>query len=219
MSVTTFMNLTLPTVSVTLGPTYATQNNEAFEAIDSHDHSSGKGVQIPTTGLNINAHLNFQGTKAYNLFSTQYSNQATALTGASNALSISTTSGDLYWTNSAGNSVQITSGGAVITSPGTVTALEATAVNTNVTISPSDTFVVLLVDTTSSRTIDLPLASTVATGRIYIIKDKSGLSNTNPVTVARQGSDTIDGATSYSLASNYGAKMYIGDGVSSWSAI
>lgn len=219
MAITNFMNLDLPTVSVTLGPEYATQNNEAFEVIDAHDHTSGKGVRIPTAGLNINANLNAQSMKVYNLYSSQYIDQAVVLTGASNALSISTTSGDLYYTNGAGNSVQITSGGTVVTSPGTVTAFERTTVSSDITISPSDTFVVLSVDTTSIRDIELPLASTVAEGRIYIIKDKNGLSNTNPITVSRQGSDTIDLATSDTIDSNFASKMYMGDGISNWEQI
>lgn len=219
MAITNFMNLDLPTVSVTLGPEYAFQNNEAFETIDAHDHTSGKGVPIPASGLNINANLNVNSMKTYNLYSTQYIDQAVALTGASNALSVSTTSGDLYYTNGAGNSVQITSGGTVVTSPGTVTAFARTTVSSDITISPSDTFVVLSVDTTSIRDIELPLASTVAEGRIYIIKDRNGLSNTNPITVSRQGSDTINLATSDTINSNFASKMYMGDGISNWEQI
>jgi len=216
MSVTNYMNLTLPTVSVTLGPDYATENNEAFEAIDAHDHTSGKGIPVPTSGLNINANLNFQSKKAYSLYSTQFVDQVVALTGASNARSVSSTDGDLYYTNSSGNSIQITSGGSLVAAPGATTALEVLAVNTNLTISAGSTAVVLLVDTTSSRTITLPLASTVAAGRIYTIKDASGLTNTNPMIIAVQGSDTVDGLTTDTMASNYGANMYIGDGALTW---
>jgi hypothetical protein len=214
------MNLTLPTPTVTLGPAYATQNNTAFETIDAHDHTSGKGLKVPTAGLNINAHLNFNTNyKAYNLYSAQLVNQAVALSGAGNALSLSTTSGDLYYTNGAGNSVQITSGGAVIVAPGTFTAWEPVAVNTNLTIGPADTFVILEVDTTAARTINLPLAANVANGRIYIIKDITGTANTNPITVQRQGADTYDGATSKIIDSNYGSQMVFGDGSSKWSEI
>ena len=64
---TSFLNLTLPTVTVTLGPTWATQINAAFEVIDEHDHTSGKGVQIPTAGLNINDDLDFNDNAAQNI--------------------------------------------------------------------------------------------------------------------------------------------------------
>jgi hypothetical protein len=49
------MNLTLPVVGVTPGPTYATQNNAAFTTIDAHDHSAGKGAPISTSGLSYTA--------------------------------------------------------------------------------------------------------------------------------------------------------------------
>jgi len=51
MSVTPNMNMTLPIPTVTLGPEYANQNNAAFLVTDSHDHSSGKGVPVPTSDL------------------------------------------------------------------------------------------------------------------------------------------------------------------------
>lgn len=219
MSITNFMNLELPTVSVTLGPEWAEELNAALETIDSHDHSSGKGTKVPVSGIDINANLNFQNKKAYNLFSTQYQEVSVVLTGASNADSVSAFDGDMYWTNGAGNSVQITSGGSVVTSPGTVQSLERTPINTDTTISPSDTFVMLAVDTTSSRTITLPLASSVASGRIYCIKDESGMSNTNPLTIDTQGGDTIDLAASQSLISNFGCIWVSGDGLSNWSII
>ena len=43
---TTYMNLTLPTVGTTVGPTWASLLNTAITSIDSHDHSSGKGATI-----------------------------------------------------------------------------------------------------------------------------------------------------------------------------
>lgn len=214
------MNMNIPEVLETIGPDYAEMINAAFEdVVDSHDHTSGKGKKVPTAGLDINAHLNFQSKKAYNLYSSQYIEQDATLTGASNALSVFTTDGDLYYTNGSGNAVQLTSGGSVVTSPGAVDSLEITSINTNLTISPSDTFVVIWVDTSAARTIDLPLASTVTPGRFYGIKDSTGTANANNITVARQGSDTIDGATSQEIDSNYGCLWFQSNGVSSWSLI
>lgn len=53
------MNLDLPTVGVTVGPTWASQLNTAITSIDSHDHTSGKGVQIPSAALNIDADVDW----------------------------------------------------------------------------------------------------------------------------------------------------------------
>lgn len=213
------MNMELPVVLTTLGPEWAEELNAALEVVDGHDHTSGKGKPVPVSGLDINANLNFQNKKAYNLFSTQYQEVSSVLTGASNADSISAFDGDLYWTNGAGNSVQITSGGSVITSPGTFSSLERTSINTNLVISPSDTFVLIEVDTTSSRNITLPLASAVSDGRVYAIKDRSGLSNVNPISVIVQGADTIDDAIGITIESNGACIWLAGDSISNWSQI
>ena len=52
---TTNMSLNEPSVGVTTGPTWATQTNSNWETIDTHDHTSGKGVQLTPSALNINA--------------------------------------------------------------------------------------------------------------------------------------------------------------------
>lgn len=213
---TNFMNLVLPTVSVTLGPEWATELNDALDVIDAHDHSSGKGTQVKAAGLNVDDDLSFNNSKAYELSSAQFHQVDAPLTGASNAASVSTFADDLYYTNGAGISVQITSGGSVITSPGTFSTLSETSVNTNLTIGPADTFVFLRVDTSTARTITLPLASAVAAGRVYIIKDVTGSANANPITITRAGSDTIDGASTSILDSTYGSTWVVGNGVDSW---
>lgn len=210
------MNLNLPTPTVTLGPEWATELNTALETIDSHDHTSDKGVQIPTAGLNINADLDFNSKKAFSLLSTQFTEQNSTLTGATNAGSVYVTSGDLYYTNTSGVAVQLTSGGSIVSTPGSAQIFETTVVNTDLTISAASTFVYLIVDTTATRTIDLPLASSVTAGRIYIIKDSSGQALDNPITVNIQGSDEVDGASSQQLNSNYGSWTIVGDGIDKW---
>ena len=213
---TSNMLLTLPIVSVTIGPEWATELNVALTTIDSHDHSSDKGARITPAGLNINANLDIQNFIFYNFSAVRFQETGAALTGSSNANALHSVSGNLYFTNGSGNAIQITSGGTIATSPGSANSFETTAVSTNLTIGPSDTFVYLIVDTNAARAIDLPLASGVSNGRIYIIKDASSLSETNNITVNIQGSDTIDGASSQVLSSNSGSWTIIGDGVSSW---
>lgn len=216
---TTFMNLVLPIPTQEIGPDWAEELNTAFEVIDSHNHASGNGVKVTPAGLNINTHLDFQESKAYNLFSTQYDDMDTPLSGASNANSVSVSGGNLYFTNGSGISVQITSGGSVVSVPTSTDSFEYTTANNDLTIDPSDTFVVIALDTTSSRTVTLPLASAVATGRIYVLKDATGDSNTNPASFEAAGSDLIDGEATQTLQSDYGSIMVIGDGVSNWRII
>jgi hypothetical protein len=216
MANTAFMNLSLPTVTVTLGPTWANQINEALERIDSHDHSNGNGVRITPLGLNINSDLEFNNNRASDLELVKFRSQSTSKSGASNVNSIYSTSGDLYFTNGNGVPIQITSGGALISTPGAVQNFERQNVASDLIIGPSDTFVYLTVDTTAARQITLPLASAVSDGRIYIIKDKDGQALDNNITVVRSGSDSIDGETSQVLNSNYGSWMIVGDGGTNW---
>ncbi len=213
---TNFMNLTLPIVTTTLGPEWATELNTVITSIDEHDHTSGKGTKVPTNGLNINSNLTFNDHRATNLDATQYKSLGAALTGAANANAVHVSSGDLYFTNGSGTPVQITSGGALPTTPGAVEAFQFDELSANLVIGPSDTFVVIAVDTTASRSITLPLANGVVAGRIYTIIDKSGDSNNNPITIATAGSDTINGASSITIDSDNAVKTVNGDGVSAW---
>jgi len=210
------MNLTLPVVTVTIGPEWATELNTALEVIDSHDHSSDKGVSITPAGLDISTNLDIQNHIFYNFQAVRFQAQTAALTGASNANALHSVSGDLYFTNSAGTAVQLTAGGSIVASPGSASVFTQTAISTDATIGAGDTYVTLLVDTTSARTLTLPLASGVAAGRVYIIKDVSGQSEANNITLGIAGSDTIDGAASIVLSSNYGSWMISGDSVTSW---
>ena len=213
---TTNMLLTLPTVSTTVGPTWANNINAALETVDAHDHSSDKGVRITPAGLDINANLDISNKVFYNFGAVRFQEQGAALTGSSNANALHSVSGNLYFTNGSGTAVQLTTGGSIASSPGSASIFETTAVSTNLVIGNSDTFVYLIVDTTATRQITLPLASGVSAGRIYIIKDSSGQSETNNVTIIIQGSDTVDGASSQVLSSNYGSWTMVGDGVDKW---
>ena len=216
MSTTTNMLLSLPTVSSTIGPLWATNINTALETIDEHDHSSDKGARVTPAGLNINANLNISNQVFYNFQAVRFQAQGAALTGSSNANALHSVSGNLYWTSGSGTAVQLTSGGSIASSPGSASIFETTAVSTNLVIGNSDTFVYLIVDTTSTRTITLPLASGVSAGRLYIIKDADGQSEANNITIDIQGSDTIDGASSQTLDSNSSSWTIVGDGVDKW---
>ena len=58
---------------------------------------------------------------------------------------------------------------------------------------------------TASIIVTLPVASGLASGQTFTIKDESGGANTFNINVVRQGSDTIDGETSFIIESPYGA--------------
>jgi hypothetical protein len=212
------MNLELATVSVTIGPLWATNINTALTAVDLHDHSSGKGVRIPSAGININANLNVNEYTFYNFKSTRYEEQVAALTGVNNLNAIHSVNGDLYWTNGAGTAVPITSGSILATTSGVASIFEYVTANTNLTINPSEEFAFIEVDASGGAiNINLPLAASILPGRFYIIKDIEGSSNTNNITITADGSDEIDGASTDVIDSDFAARMYVTDGISKWS--
>lgn len=216
---TSFMNLNLPTVSVELGPTWASMLNTALTLVDSHDHSDGKGTRVKTAGLDINDDLDFNEFRAFDLMSVKLAEQSATLTGASNAMSVFAFGGDLYFTSGAGVAVQLTAGGSIISTPSALETISYTPISTDVVLTPLSTEVVLAVDTSAARSITLPSASAVSAGRVFVVKDATGQSETNAITVLPDGSDTIDGALSQSLNSNYGGMWLITNGIDRWSII
>jgi len=70
---------------------------------------------------------------------------------------------------------------------------------------------VIGVNRAGAVTVTLPSAE-VRKGRTYTIKDESGAAATNNITVATEGSETIDGSATDVISDNYGAKTYYSDG-------
>jgi len=77
-------------------------------------------------------------------------------------------------------------------------------------------WVIGVTSTAAARTITLPLANAVPVGWQTTIKDESGGALTNNITIAKSGSDTIDGVTNIAIALNYGSRTLYSDGVSKW---
>ena len=70
-------------------------------------------------------------------------------------------------------------------------------------------------------TVTLPLGSTVPTGKIYVIKDESGLITGNSsyrITIATSDSNTIDGQSSLTVVTSYTGLDILWTG-STWSII
>ena len=119
MSTTSNMSLILPSVSSTIGPLWATELNTALTLVDSHDHSSGKGVKVTPSGLNINADLSMVSHNLTLVRTVALDSQAAALSSA-DIRSVYSVLGDLYWNNGSGTAVQITSGTSVQSSTSTI---------------------------------------------------------------------------------------------------
>ena len=120
---TTNMSLNEPSVGTTAGPTWATEVNENFTTIDQHDHTSGKGVQLTPSALNINTDLEFNGNAATELKRLTIDSSAT---GSGTNYSVYQSGGNLYWYNGSGQAVQITNGDNVKTTGGSIDGMDST---------------------------------------------------------------------------------------------
>lgn len=207
------MILVLPDVSTTLGPEWASLLNEALQAVDSHDHSPGSGALISQTGIYINGDLTLNNSNLTDAKSVRLQALAAALSGASDKRCVYSNGGDLYYNNAAGAAVQLTSGGAIAsTGSGVVTASAPSSYP--YTVISGDAQKVLLIDTASARTLNLPAATTAM---YFMVKDSVGSGQTNNITIHPAGTDTIDGSNSnYLIDANYGSIGLISDGVSKW---
>lgn len=212
---TPYMNLSLPTPTVTLGPDWAEELNTALESVDSHDHTSGKGRPITTAAMNIDADLEMNGFRLQNVPSLQVNELGSPVSGVGYENSLSS-DGDLWFTNGAGIPVQLTSGGSIISTPTSLETVQYDVIAADLIIGAGDDYVFLDVDTTAARNITIPLASSVSSGRLYIIHDKSSNSETFNITISASGSDTIDGAASVTVNSNSATVMLVGNGVDAY---
>ncbi len=73
---------------------------------------------------------------------------------------------------------------------------------------------VIGVNRAGAVTVTLPTTE-VRAGRTYTIKDESGAASTNNITVATEGTETIDGSAADLITADYGSKTYYSDG-SNW---
>ena len=127
MTTTTNMGLTQSTVGTTTGPDWATNAENNLLTIDAHDHTSGKGVQLTPSSLNINADLEFNLNSATELKNVVLDNAVHASASGDTNNSVYEYDGNLYWRNASGGSVQITSGTAVNTSGGSISGMTGNA--------------------------------------------------------------------------------------------
>lgn len=103
----TNMGLSLPTLQGDDG-TWDDQINASLALIDLHDHSSGKGVKVTPSGLNISNDLTFAGNAATNLKAAVFAAQVSYTTNLS--LRVRTSDNELIFRNATGTDIQVTSG-------------------------------------------------------------------------------------------------------------
>ena len=219
-STTTYMSLTLPTPGERLGPTWASDLNAALTLVDAHDHATS-GKSLGVAALTIDADLDFSpGTTDYaptNMKYGSFASQGSALSATSFPGSVYVAAGNLYFNDLANNQVQITDGG-VISSTG-VAAIAFSAASSSLSgtasITATDNLSYYFIDTSAAAcTLTLPSAGAtgMTAGRFFIIKDISGNAASNNITITASGTDQIDGAGTYVIASNRGSATVINRG-------
>lgn len=86
----------------------------------------------------------------------------------------------------------------------------------DLTIATTSTNYVRVTSTSTARTITLPICNGTTIGNEYTVKDAGGNAGTNNITIARVGTDTIDGATTKVLNLNYASFMFKCGAIGAW---
>jgi hypothetical protein len=97
--------------------------------------------------------------------------------------------------------------------PGSITDVPVTLINQPTYTPTADEYFLGMVYN-GATTVTLPSS---ALGKVYVIKDSAGNSNTNPITI-NASSSTIDGLTSYILNNDWGSISLIYNGIE-WNVI
>lgn len=133
------MLLPVPITGSTPGPEWANDINNCLSLVDSHNHTPGYGVQVPSDGLNINADLSFQDNNLTNARSIRFFVQPSPLALPSDLACVYVSGVDLYYNDASGNQIRLTESGAPAGTPGSITNLIPPAAVTYV--PPSQLFV------------------------------------------------------------------------------
>lgn len=86
----------------------------------------------------------------------------------------------------------------------------------NNTITALDNYFSKTAISGGGNTISLPTIGAFLQGQYVTIKDSSGTAGANNLTIDANGTDTIDGAGTYVINTNYGFVSLMSDGISEW---
>lgn len=89
-----------------------------------------------------------------------------------------------------------------------------TAASGSYSTATSD-YIIGITSLATAPTIGLPRPRNVGVGKVYIVKDEIGGAASTTITVRSGGEETIDGATTSTLTTNYQSKSFYTDG-SNW---
>lgn len=212
------MDLVLPDVIMTSGPGYAYLINAAQYLIDSHDHSTGKGVLVTPAGLNISSDLTFNQHNATTLRTIRFFNNTTFTPGASDKGILYELNGELYYIDASGNNVQITLNGALDLSSGVValTIKDSNLVIENATdISKKFSFSAANLTTATTYTFSLP-ATTISDNLVLAAATQT---LTNKTLTSPKIATIVNGTYTFNLPTSdgTGGQVVQTDGSGNWS--
>ena len=171
----------------------------------------------------LNQDLTTDATVTFDTVNATFVGDGSGLTGAGSVSAVANGVDNRLVTFSSADALNgeasLTFDGSVLNIAGGVqhkrSAFVATLATTSYT--PGTTDYVVGVDTSAiAATINLPAASSFEDGQLLVIKDEGGAASSNSITIARNGSDSIDASTSVVLSSNYAAVSIYSNGVDKW---
>lgn len=178
---TPHMSLILPVPNSAPGPQWAQEIVNAFQAVDSHTHVPGSGMPITSAAFEINAdfemnYYNIVGTRSLQLL-----NNSSLLSKVTDKTNLYVTNGNLYYNNSSGIAVQITSGNAVnVSGVGNISGMGGTTAS----VTYSDTLKNFLFTQSSGVTANIAAGSyslytNTAGANPIVIQAPTGVSSYN----------------------------------------
>lgn len=109
------IGMDIPIINQTSSPYFETYLIQALNKLDSHDHSTGKGLQISQNSLTISDTMKFNDVDLADVYAIGFTNP-TLLGATPPSASIYFLNGNLYIKDGSANIIQLTSGGGINTS-------------------------------------------------------------------------------------------------------
>lgn len=132
--ITASMSIELPTPGQTEafgiaapGESWGELYNAGFNTVDQHDHTTGRGLAITSAAININGDLDFNTENLIGLRTARFDAISLGSLGVTDIGCLLVSSADLYYVDTVGNQVRMTSGGAIAGAPGSISGLAAPA--------------------------------------------------------------------------------------------
>ena len=201
------MGLVKPDVLSTPAPTWASLLNAVFDAIDSHDHSSGEGVKITPSGMNISSDLSIGSNNLTSIRTTRFTNLSSWTPTASDLACFYVLNNEIYFRDGVGNNVKITNNGTLNI---VISSLVVTDLNLVIQNASDNTkqflFSAAAISTGTTRTYTMPNANVTLVGdtnsqgvsnKTFTGNDFDGgtASNTSRITTPKASLATLQGLT------------------------